>query len=55
MKNMPGTEHISYHEKVGLYQIVKRINGKFVSMGYGKTLIIALMNFVNQPEIKKKM
>lgn len=43
MKNMPGTEHISYHEKVGLYQIVKRINGKFVSMGYGKTLIIALM------------
>jgi len=43
MKGIPGTEHISYHKKISLYQVRKKINGNFVSMGYGRTLIEALV------------
>lgn len=43
MNNVLGTEYIHYHKDKGLFQITKRINGKLKSLGYGKTLIIALM------------
>lgn len=43
MKNIPGTEYIHYHKKIGLFQITKKINGVLKSFGYGKTLIIVLM------------
>lgn len=43
MLGVEGTNNISYHADTGLYQIGKKINGKFVSMGYGKTLIEALV------------
>lgn len=43
MKDIPGTEHISFHKDTGIYQIAKNINYKFTSMGYGRTLIEALV------------
>lgn len=43
MIGIPGTEYIHYHKKTKLFQITKRFGKSLKSMGYGKTLIEALV------------
>ena len=43
MRNVPGTEYISYHKNKKLFSITKTINGERKVVGTAKTLIQALM------------